>query len=120
MEKTAVFPSGSISLNPRMFFFGVLPVVRGITIDSYTKDDGLRYRPRIENLTDEHRERIRQNNTRWAFISGDKDYNYEQVALTAKQFKANDFQTRFVDVPGMGHSPADPGPFREALEWILK
>ena len=100
-------------------FHGCLSVVRGHTIDTYERDGG-RFHPELRPLPRENRELVRQNNIRWAFVSGENDYNYAGVIRSVSQFKDNDFNVHFVDVPGMGHAQMEPGPFREALGWLLK
>ena len=46
----------------------------------------------------------------WVVISGDKDNNYNEIKRTSEVWKKERLSYRFIDVPGMGHTNADPRP----------
>jgi predicted esterase len=56
---------------------------------------------------------------RWVVISGDKDYNYQEILKTSEQWKSTRADYKFFDVPGMGHTNAPPENFAEALTWAM-
>jgi predicted esterase len=55
---------------------------------------------------------------KWCVISGSKDFNYEEILKTSKQWSINRMNYQFIDVPEMGHSNAPPEYLEEALKWL--
>jgi len=55
---------------------------------------------------------------KWVVISGDKDYNYQAILETSKGWDAARLDYRFIDVPGMGHTPAAAPDIKTALDWM--
>jgi len=55
---------------------------------------------------------------KWIVVSGDKDYNYKTILETSAVWKKNRLNYRFLDIPGMGHSPPDQKSLEESLVWI--
>jgi len=56
---------------------------------------------------------------RWVVISGDKDFNYQEILKTSDQWKSARADYKFFDVPGMGHANAPPENFAQALTWAM-
>lgn len=55
---------------------------------------------------------------KWCVISGDKDQNYQAIRTTSAAWLKGRFDYRFFDVPGMGHTNAEPARLEEALKWL--
>jgi hypothetical protein len=55
---------------------------------------------------------------KWVVISGDKDFNYQEILKTGKLWEDARANYRFMDVPGMGHTNASPDKLAEAIKWI--
>ncbi|SHJ43170.1 Putative esterase [Rubritalea squalenifaciens DSM 18772] len=55
---------------------------------------------------------------KWIVVSGKKDYNYNKILETSKDWESNRLNYRFLDVPDMGHAPPAAGPLEESLQWI--
>ena len=55
----------------------------------------------------------------WVVISGDKDFNYEEILKTSKQWEEEKLNYLFIDVPGLAHKDAPPEAFKQAYEWIV-
>jgi hypothetical protein len=70
-------------------------------------------------LTNEKWKRIalERPDSRWAFLSGPKDFNYEFAKASAPQWRGHGFQSEFFDVPGLGHQNVPAKWFEKALLW---
>lgn len=55
---------------------------------------------------------------KWCVISGDKDFNYQEILTTSRLWEDNRFNYRFFDIPAMGHVNATPDNLEKALKWI--
>ena len=55
---------------------------------------------------------------RIAPISGENDFNYEQMRAYAEIYKRDGFQLRFFEQDGMGHEMPSPEVLVEALRWV--
>lgn len=71
---------------------------------------------------------LRSRGRRFAFISGEEDIiamaggdfaNYEGILKSLHQYWERDLPTRFFDVPGMQHRPADAESLEDALRFVL-
>ncbi|MFK7989997.1 MAG: prolyl oligopeptidase family serine peptidase [Sandaracinaceae bacterium] len=71
---------------------------------------------------------LRSRGRRFAFISGEEDIiamsggdfaNYEGILKSLHQYWERDLPTRFFDVPGMQHRPADAESLEDALRYVL-
>lgn len=99
MLTAAMFPKefkGAISSAAQSYLPGHYP---GLTIKDFKRS----YRKKLKLVV----------------VSGDKDYNYQEILDTSKVWGENNFQNyRFIDVPGMGHTYPTVDRLQEALEWI--
>lgn len=57
--------------------------------------------------------------SRMAFVSGPDDFNYDGMTRTVAQMQERNLSARFWDIPGMGHTTANPDALREMLKWVL-
>jgi len=55
---------------------------------------------------------------KWCVISGDKDQNYAEIQKTSKLWEADRMNYKFINVPGMAHSNAEPEHLEAALKWL--
>jgi predicted esterase len=55
---------------------------------------------------------------KWCVISGDKDFNYQEILKSSEEWEEQGFDYRFFDIPGMGHVNATPENLEKALRWI--
>ncbi len=55
---------------------------------------------------------------KWCVISGDKDFNYQEILTSSTPWDSNRIDYRFFDIPSMGHVNAAPDKLEEALKWI--
>lgn len=60
---------------------------------------------------------LQRPDSRWIFLSGTKDYNYEFAKASAPQWRNKGFQSKFFDVPGLGHQNVPAEWFEKALLW---
>jgi len=67
---------------------------------------------------DEELAAFRKYGVRWAFITGDKDFNYQLILSAAEIWRQEDLPFRVFDVPGMGHTIADANVCEAALRWL--
>jgi hypothetical protein len=56
---------------------------------------------------------------KWVVISGNKDFNYQEILKTSEEWLKLRYAYRFIDVENMAHTNASPEKFSEALEWVL-
>ena len=62
--------------------------------------------------------RAERGKLRWIVVSGNKDFNYAATLETGKAWEDEHLPYRFLDVPGMGHAPADAASMKEAMAWV--
>lgn len=55
---------------------------------------------------------------KWAVISGDKDFNYKEILKTSEEWIDKNFDYKFFDIKGMGHSMAKASDFEQVLIWM--
>jgi len=55
---------------------------------------------------------------KWCVIAGDKDKNYAEIQKSSKLWEANRMNYKFVNVPGMDHSNAEPEHLEAAPKWL--
>ncbi len=55
---------------------------------------------------------------KWVVVSGNKDFNYQEILKSGEVWKDSRAEYRFIDVPDMGHTNAPPQALEEALKWI--
>ncbi|MEM7144537.1 MAG: hypothetical protein AAF591_05350 [Verrucomicrobiota bacterium] len=103
-------------------------IVRGALIDSYVMpreipghyEKGKKYGNTWPFMKEEDWERMAKErpDSRWVFISGEKDYNYDFARESEGQWMQRGFVARFFDVPGMAHTNAPAEWFEKALLWV--
>ena len=59
-----------------------------------------------------------RGNLKWLVVSGDKDYNYAVIKETSKHWESVKLRYRFLEVPGMEHTPCDAASLKQAIAWI--
>jgi hypothetical protein len=109
-------------------FGAAFNIVRGAMIDPYTMErdvpghyeQGTVYGNTWPYLKAEDWKKISSErpDSRWVFISGDQDYNYDFAKASAAQWQKYGFTARFFDVPGLGHRNAPAEWFEKALLWV--
>lgn len=55
---------------------------------------------------------------KWVVVSGEKDFNYQEILDSSEVWKSNRLNYRFIDAKGMAHSNAKRKDLQEALNWI--
>lgn len=55
---------------------------------------------------------------KWIVVSGKKDTNYKTILETGVVWEKNRLNYRFLDVPGMGHTPPNAKSLEDSLIWI--
>ncbi|QQL45492.1 alpha/beta hydrolase-fold protein [Sulfuriroseicoccus oceanibius] len=85
---------------------------------SYLPGNHLRMSSHFSGLTEKDFTRGKRKEIKWMVVSGDKDYNYQHILNTSKDWHRNRMQYQFMDIKGMGHSYPSVENFRKALEWV--
>lgn len=103
-------------------------IVRGALIDSYVMsrevpghyEEGKKYGNTWPFMKEDDWERMAKErpDSRWVFISGENDYNYDFARESEGQWLRRGFAARFFDVPGMAHTNAPAEWFEKALLWV--
>ena len=112
-------------------FRGALNVARGALLEQHTIAEditvhdtkgykaGTAFRPFLPHLDDKHFQiSQRYRNKRWAFVSGEKDYNYIFTKISAPQWNERGYVAKYFHVPGMGHTAPPAETLDEALAWM--
>lgn len=112
-------------------FQGAINVARGALLEPYTMqkrvgvfgdrfyEKGATYPPFLPGLETKHIALSRRYaDKRWAFVSGEKDFNYEFTKASGAQWKKCGYTAKYVHVPGMGHTMAPPATWDAVLKWV--
>lgn len=62
----------------------------------------------------------RYRDKRWAFVSGEKDYNYELAKASGPKWTTQGYRAKYFHVPGMGHHAAPGEALDAVLTWMAK
>jgi pimeloyl-ACP methyl ester carboxylesterase len=115
-------------------FRGAINIVRGALLEPYTIEHSIRffggkqsyeagqtYPPFLPHLSTLHPTLSRRyRDKRWAFISGEKDFNYEFTKASAPQWTKHGYQAKYFHVPGMGHTDAPAKTLDHVFAWMEK
>ncbi len=112
-------------------FRGAINTVRGALLERYTLEKdvagavnykaGSTYPPFLPHLAKKHvRMSQRYRDKRWAFVSGEKDYNYEFAKASGPQWTKQGYRAKYFHVPGMGHNAAPGEALDAVLTWMAK
>ncbi|MDT8389245.1 MAG: prolyl oligopeptidase family serine peptidase [Lentisphaeria bacterium] len=77
-------------------------------LNGYLKDSGVR------KMTGD----LAKFKCRWAFVTGDRDKNYQQMLGVADNWKSLGLDARLFNQPQMGHTLANPEYLDQMLTWI--
>ncbi len=112
-------------------FQGAVNIVRGALLEPYTLEKdvqvlgassykaGTTYQPFIPGLERKHITLSRRyQDKRWAFVAGEKDFNYEFTKASGPQWKKHGYNAKYFHVPGMGHTNATPETLNTVLTWM--
>ncbi len=113
-------------------FTAAVNIGRGALLESYTVQrtvsygngagtikKGSTYPPFIPGLDGKHPKLSRNyQEKRWAFVSGENDYNYEFAKASGSQWKKYGYRARYFHVPELGHEHPPAKTFAEVIEWI--
>ena len=114
-------------------FRGAVNCVRGALLEPYTLEKdilisgdkgypaGQSFPPFLPHLKNKHA-RLSQHyhDKRWAFVSGEKDYNYEFAQASATQWKTHGYQAKYFHVPGLAHQAPPAHTLDEILTWMAQ
>ena len=113
------------------FFKGSVNIVRGALLENYKLEKAVKvrgtqgyaagqiYPPFLPHLAGKHRKiSQRYQDKRWAFVSGENDFNYEFAKVSGPQWTKHGYQAKYFHVPGMGHSQASGKTLDEVFTWM--
>jgi predicted esterase len=101
-------------------FKGVVSHARGVNLEKRPADNGGIYLSDFEFAGKSDFSKVAKTGIRFAFVSGDKDFNHQPVKEALPYWEKAGFAVKFFDVPGMGHSNASPEVFDQIVTWIDK
>lgn len=110
--------SGDIAMHFARHFKGVNCQVRALFVER-TKFKANQYWPASwSHLSTADLDAVRALGLRWAFVTGEKDFNYEPILKSTAGWWQAGFDMRVFDVPGMGHSDASPEVLGTVIDWL--
>ena len=112
-------------------FRGAINIVRGALLEPYTLEKdvvgavnykaGTTFPPFLPHLKGKHvRISQRYRDKRWAFIAGEKDFNYEFAKASGPQWTKHGYKAKYFHVPAMGHHAAPGETLDAVLTWMAK
>lgn len=72
----------------------------------------------FSQFTEEDWNFYRQKGTRWAFVTGENDFNYEAILNDDESWKQSKLQYRIFDVPGMPHTNSSGADLQKIIQWM--
>lgn len=112
-------------------FRGAVNIARGALLETYTieKDTfvndsrsyekGQVYPSALPGLDDKHVPiSLRYRDKRWAFVSGEKDFNYEFTKISEHHWQKRGYKAKYFHVPGLGHQPPPGETLDAVLSWM--
>lgn len=109
-----------VALNYPEYFRGVILHARNFMWQRTQDPKDRRYAwPReVEYLSDKDIKPLADAALKWAFITGENDFNHYPVLRSARGWKERRLPMRIFDTPGMDHRPAPPESLDLALRWL--
>lgn len=99
-------------------FKGAVSHARGVEMLERPAENGGVYPSDFAFASRNDLSKVAKSGVRFAFVSGEKDFNYKHVKPSVPLWQKAGFDARFFDVPEMGHATAPPEVFDQILAWI--
>lgn len=98
---------------------GVLSFVRGFSLEEVKAGPKSVYPSEIPHFTPADRKALAKADLRWAFVTGDQDFNYQSMLAMIPAWKQAQMPYRLFDVPGLGHELGQPALFSRIFDAVM-